>query len=105
MFASVTVTAIDPSTGQTEGTFEVPIDAPQTVGPGPYRLMFTPPAGYTVTPTQVDLEVHVGDDLTVPLHFDPIDTTAPVLTVPSDLTAEATSSAGAAVASAVTVRL
>ena len=79
VFAFVTVTPIDPTTGQSEGTFDVPIDAPQTVEPGSYRLVFTPPPGYTVTPAQADFSLQAGSDVTVTLRFDPIDTTPPTV--------------------------
>jgi hypothetical protein len=97
VFAAVSVTAIDPATGEVEGPFEVPIGAAQTVEAGSYRLVFTPPAGYTVTPAQADFSLQVGSDFTVTLRFDPVDTTPPVLIVSTDLRAEATSSAGARV--------
>jgi N-acetylneuraminic acid mutarotase len=98
-FASVQVTVVDPSTGQAvDGPFEVPIGEPQSLEQDQFfRLVFAAPAGYTVTPVQVDLNVHAGDDLTVPLLFALIDTTPPLLTVPGDQAAEATSAAGATV--------
>ena len=96
-FGSVQVTVVDLSAGQTVKTGNLPIGAPQLVDPGLYRLVFTPPSGYTVTPTQVDVIVHAGDDIAIPLHLDLIDTTPPVVTVPANMAREATSSGGAAV--------
>ena len=96
-FGSVQVTVVDLSAGQTVKTGNLPIGAPQLVDPGLYRLVFTPPSGYTVTPTQVDVTMHAGDDIAIPLHFDLIDTTPPVVTVPANMAREATSSGGAAV--------
>jgi N-acetylneuraminic acid mutarotase len=94
VFPSVQVTVV---TDHTEGQFDVPFGQPNDDEPGLIRLMFTAPVGYTVTPAQVDLDLHAGDSIYVPLFFALIDTTPPVLTASSDLTVEATSSAGAGV--------
>ena len=96
-FASVLVTPTNLATGQSEGTFAVPIDEPQSVGPAQFHIEFTAPDGYTVTPTQVDVSIGSGDDAIVPLLFALIDTVPPVLAVPADVIAEATSPSGTAV--------
>ena len=65
--------------------------------PGTYHIVFTAPAGFTVTPAEGDITITAGDNLNVPLFFALIDTTPPVLTVSSNVTVEATSATGAPV--------
>jgi hypothetical protein len=98
-FAAVGVTIIDPSTGDVvDGPFDVPIGETQSIDEfNPFRLGFTAPAGYTVTPATVDFALSAGDNVIVTLLFALIDTTPPVLIVPPGQTAEATSPAGAVI--------
>jgi N-acetylneuraminic acid mutarotase len=96
-FPAVTVTVVDRVTGEAFETFDVPIGEPQDVGAeeaDEVRLLFTAPAGYLVSPTEVEPNLHNGD-LVIPLLFSPADTTPPAITAPADVTAEATSSSGA----------
>ena len=65
--------------------------------PGTVHVVFNPPTGYTVSPAERDVTINAGDNLSVPLFFALIDTIPPVLTVSNNVTAEATSAAGAAV--------
>ena len=95
VFPSVQVTASRDD--ETEGPFTVFFDQPNDPEAGPLRLLFTAPAGYTVTPSQVDLQLEPGDDITIALLFAAIDTTPPALSVSGNLTVEATSAGGAMV--------
>jgi hypothetical protein len=98
-FNSVTVTIVDRVSGQTFDTFEVPIGVPQEVTPeeaDQIRILITAPAGYTVSPSEVEPNLHQGD-LTIPLLFTLVDTTPPVLNLPGNITVDATSPLGATV--------
>jgi N-acetylneuraminic acid mutarotase len=96
-FASVSVTVVDPATGQPQGTFDVPVGAPQSLDAGSIRLLFNAPDGYTVTPAQVDVTVVGGEDVTIPLLFSRIDVTPPTIDPHANVTAEASGPNGAAV--------
>jgi hypothetical protein len=99
-FNSVTVTIVDRVTGQAFDTFDVPIGAPQELSPeeaDQIRILIAAPAGYQVSPTEVEPNLHNGD-LFVPLLFTFVDTTPPVITVPANITVDATSGQGAIVA-------
>jgi N-acetylneuraminic acid mutarotase len=96
-FASVSVTAFDLSAGELHGTFDVPIGEPQALDAGSMRLYFNAPDGYTVTPTQVDVTVVGGEDITIPLLFSLIDMTPPTIDPHANVTAEASGPGGAAV--------
>jgi N-acetylneuraminic acid mutarotase len=76
---SVDATVADPVTGQSlEHVGEIPIGATQTIDEfNPFRLLFAAPAGYTVSPTFVDLNLHPGDNVSVPLFFARLDRTPP----------------------------
>ncbi|PYR47484.1 MAG: hypothetical protein DMF89_18760, partial [Acidobacteria bacterium] len=99
VFASVAVEIIDPSTGAVvKGPFNVPIGQTQSIdNETAFRLRFTAPAGYTVSPVTVDLTVHSGDNVSVPLFFAMIDTTPPAIDAIANVTAEATGANGAVV--------
>lgn len=79
LFTTIDLTLIDPSTGQPRGTFTAPIGQTLTAHAGAIRVAFTAPNGFTVSPTQVDLNIQCGDDIHVQLRFSPIDTVAPVI--------------------------
>jgi hypothetical protein len=96
-FASVSVTVVDPSTGQPQGTFDVPVGAPQSLNSDSLRLLFNAPDGYTVMPAQVDVTVVGNEDITIPLFFSPIDVTPPTIDPHANVTVEATGSSGAVV--------
>jgi N-acetylneuraminic acid mutarotase len=81
VFPTAHVTVINPSTGDIEGEHDVPLPFTTDLELGPVRLLFAAPAGYAVTPAQVDLDVQGGDDITVPLFFEAIDTVPPVVSL------------------------
>lgn len=98
-FNAVTVTIVDRATGQPFDTFDVPIGVPQELSPeeaDQIRILITAPAGHTVSPTEVEPNLHNGD-LLIPLLFSLIDTAPPALNLPGDITVDATGPDGAVV--------
>jgi len=68
-FTQVTLTLVDPPTGNDLATFPVPIGELQSVRAGSYHLRLSAPPGYAVTPNQRGLNVSCGDDTVVRLRF------------------------------------
>lgn len=94
----VTITLSQPPNPGTY-TDTLTIGQPASVDqPGIYHIVFTVPVGYTLAQPERDVSINEGDHLSVPLLFGLVDTTPPDLVVPADLTVEATSASGTAVA-------
>lgn len=95
----VQMTVIDRTTGQAVFATTVPIGNTDfgKAPAGSYRFQFTAPTGYTVTPAQINVDVTCGHDVTLSARVDVVDTPPPVLTVPANITAEATGQNGAVV--------
>ncbi|MEO8682370.1 MAG: HYR domain-containing protein, partial [Vicinamibacterales bacterium] len=68
----VRVTLIDRRSGAALDTFDARIGIPRSVPAGKYRLLFTAPAGYEVTPVHRSLKLKCGDDVRVKLRFRPV---------------------------------
>ena len=72
VFGQVGVSVIDPATGEVVFTFDAAIGVALEVPDQPFRLQFTAPAGFTVTPSTYDLDALCGQTLTLELNFTPI---------------------------------
>ncbi len=69
IFATVDTTISDPTTGEVFGNFPFPIGTNQEAPEGQFRLSFTAPEGFTVTPAQVDLNTECGETFEIALTF------------------------------------
>jgi len=79
----VQMTVLDRTTGQSVFAAPVPLgftDFGQAPA-GSYRFLFAPPAGYIVTPAQLDVDVTCGNNVALVARVDVLDTTPPALTL------------------------
>ncbi len=95
-FEEVLVTLFDSATGNAiDDPFMAPIGHGLEAPAGVFGLRFAAPAGYTVTPSETTVTLACGDDKTIALLFAPVDTTPPVLTLPANITSDASAPTGA----------
>jgi hypothetical protein len=95
---NVPFTAIPVTVNGDPQTFDAPFGVNTlAIRPGTYTLEFLPPAGYKVTPNPVTFTVACGETAQVSVVVAPIDTTPPALTLPPNITADATTASGAMV--------
>jgi hypothetical protein len=69
---------------------------------GTYHVVFNPPAGYGVTPPEIDLVAACGHNAAITVQVALLDVTPPVLTLPGNIAGVATGPAGAMVSFTVT---
>jgi hypothetical protein len=81
LFTEVMTTVFDPSTGNPlDDPFMAPIGQGLEAPAGTFGLRFTPPAGYTVTPTETTFTLNCGDNHSIALRFALPDATPPTVT-------------------------
>ena len=103
-FSTVQMSLFDRSTGELLFTEDIPLgmtelgEAPE----GLYRVELSVPPGYIITPAEIAFDAICGDDVVLSAQIGLADTTPPALTLPGNITRDATSPSGAAVSFAAT---